>query len=126
MITLPGTDSRMIANNLTPYKPTHPGEFLKDELEAREITQRKFAELVGVPYTALNEILNGKRPMSVDFSLRVEAALGIDADWFINMQTRYNKQTAQKDTRLLKRLDTIRGLSAALAYTAPQTQGLRG
>lgn len=105
----------MIANNLTPYKPTHPGEVLKEELEERGISQRQFAELVGVPHTALNEILNGKRPMSVDFSLRVEAALGIDADLFINMQTRYNKQTAQKDTRLLKRLDVIRGMRAAMA-----------
>jgi addiction module HigA family antidote len=115
MITLPGTDPKMIANNLIPYKPTHPGEFLKDELEAREISQRKFAEWVGVPHTALNEILNCKRPMSVDFSLRVEAALGIDADLFINMQTRYNTQTARRDRVLSRRLDTIRGMRAAQA-----------
>jgi addiction module HigA family antidote len=115
MITINGTDPGMIANNLTPFEPSHPGEFLKDELQERGISQRQFAELVGVPHTALNEILNCKRPMSVDFSLRVEAALGIDADLFINMQTRYNTQTARRDRVLLRRLDTIRRMRTAQA-----------
>ena len=66
MITINGVDPRMRANNLTPFEPSHPGELLKDELRERGISQRHFAELVNVPYTALNEILNGKRPMSVD------------------------------------------------------------
>ena len=39
--------------------PTHPGDVLKEELESRHISQRKFAELINVPYTQLNEILNG-------------------------------------------------------------------
>jgi plasmid maintenance system antidote protein VapI len=33
----------MIANNLTPYEPTHPGEVLKEEIEYRGISQRKLA-----------------------------------------------------------------------------------
>ena len=40
MITLKGKDPKMIANNLKPFKPTHPGEVLKDELESRGISQR--------------------------------------------------------------------------------------
>jgi len=115
MITINGVDPKMIANNLTPFEPTHPGEVLKEELQVREISQKQFAELVGVPYTALNEILNSKRPMSVDFSMRVEAALNIDAELFINMQTRYNTQTARKDHNLSKRLEAIRKLCASLA-----------
>ena len=105
----------MIANNLTSFEPSHPGELLKDELQARGISQKHFAELVGVPYTALNEILNCKRPMSVDFSLLVEAALGIEADIFINMQTRYNTQTARRDTGLGTKLEAIRKICASLA-----------
>lgn len=114
MITINGVHPRMIVNNLTPFEPSHPGELLKDELRERGISQRHFAELVNVPYTALNEILNGKRPMSVDFSLRVEAALGIDADLFINMQTRYNTLTARRDTGLSAVLDRIRKAVAVL------------
>lgn len=114
MITINGVDPQMIANNITPFEPTHPGELLKDEIHERGISQKHFAKLVDVPYTALNEILNGKRPMSVEFSLRVEAALNIDADLFINMQTRYNTQTARKDSELTKCLEAIRGLCASL------------
>ena len=33
MITIEGVDPRMIANNLTPYRPVHPGELLKDEFK---------------------------------------------------------------------------------------------
>ena len=66
-------------NDLRPYMPTHPGEVLKDELQARGISQKKFSSLIGVSYTMLNEILNGKRPISADMSLLLEAALGIDA-----------------------------------------------
>ncbi|KAA6303316.1 MAG: hypothetical protein EZS26_000491 [Candidatus Ordinivivax streblomastigis] len=60
MITIPGRDPKMIANNLEPYYPTHPGEILKEEIEYRGISQRKLAAEMGVSYTVLNEILNAK------------------------------------------------------------------
>ena len=41
-------------NDLRPYMPTHPGEVLKDELQARGISQKKFSSLIGVSYTMLN------------------------------------------------------------------------
>lgn len=53
---------------------THPGDVLKEELEARGISQKKFSEVLSVPYTQLNEILNGKRPVTTDFALMMEAA----------------------------------------------------
>ena len=74
---------------------THPGAILKEELEAREISQKKFSELLSIPYTRLNEILNGKRPVTTEFALMVEAALGINPELLINMQTRYNMSVAR-------------------------------
>jgi addiction module HigA family antidote len=68
---------------------THPGNVLKEELESRNISQKKFSEVLGVPYTQLNEILNGKRSVTTDFALMVEAALGINPELLVNMQTRY-------------------------------------
>lgn len=46
MITIPGVDPKMIANNLEPYHPTHPGEILKEEIEYRGISQRKLAAVL--------------------------------------------------------------------------------
>ena len=37
MTTLNGVNPNMIANNLKSFKPTHPGEVLKDELEYRAL-----------------------------------------------------------------------------------------
>ena len=64
----------------------HPGDVLKEELEARGISQKKFSEVLSVPYTQLNEILNGKRPVTTDFALMMEAALGINPELLINYQ----------------------------------------
>lgn len=42
-MSLEGINANMIANNLKPFVPTHPGEVLKDELEFRGISQRGLA-----------------------------------------------------------------------------------
>jgi addiction module HigA family antidote len=95
-------------------KTTHPGDVLKEELEARGISQKKFSEVLSVPYTQLNEILNGKRPVTTDFALMVEAALGINPELLINMQTRYNMSVALQKKPLLSRLLDIKKACAAV------------
>jgi addiction module HigA family antidote len=114
MITLDGVDPRMIANNLTPYEPTHPGEILKDEIEYRGISQKKLAERMGMSYTVLNEVLNCKRALTTEYALLFEAALGIDAEPLVGIQTDYNIQTARKDKSFSERLAKIRHVAAIL------------
>ena len=93
---------------------THPGDVLKEELQARGISQKKFSEVLSIPYTQLNEILNGKRPVTTDFALMMEAALGINPELLINMQTRYNMSVARQKKTLLARLVDIKKISAAV------------
>ena len=93
---------------------THPGDVLKEELEARGISQKKFSEVLSVPYTQLNEILNGKRPVTTDFALMMEVALGINPEMLINMQSRYNMSVAKQKKPLLARLINIRKACAAV------------
>jgi len=112
MTTIPGVDPNMIANNLEPYFPTHPGEVLKDEIEYRSISQKKLAAEMGVPYTLLNEVLNGKRPVNTEFALLIEAVLGLDAEPLLKMQTRYNMLAAKKDKSFTDRLAEIRKVAA--------------
>lgn len=88
--------------------PTHPGDVLKEEIKSRGISQKKFAKLVGVPYTQLNEILNGKRPVSTDFALMMEVALGITPELLINIQNRYNMALARRKPALHTQLLNIR------------------
>ena len=93
---------------------THPGDVLKEELEARGISQKKFSEVLSVPYTQLNEILNGKRPVTTDFALMTEAALGINLELLINMQVRYNMSVARQKKGLLSKLIDIKRACAAV------------
>lgn len=104
----------MIANNLTPYEPTHPGEFLREEIECRGITQTKLANELGMKVSLLNELINGKRDFTIEYALMIEAALGIDADVWINLQTDYNKAKAKRDSSFMARLGNIRRIAAVL------------
>jgi addiction module HigA family antidote len=113
MVTVEGVDPRMIANNLMPFEPVHPGEFIKEEIESRGISQRKFAVQMGVAYSVFNEILNGKRPVTAEYALLIEAVLGIDAGLFIRMQADYNMQVVRRDKTFSKRLAKIRKVAAA-------------
>jgi len=113
MIQIQGVDPRMIANNLTPYEPTHPGELLKDEIEYRGISQRKLAAQVGVAYSVLNEVLNAKRPVSTEYALLFEAALDVESEMLIKMQADYDLQTIRQNKSWTERLANIRNVAAA-------------
>ncbi len=104
----------MVANNLTPAFPTHPGSVLKDEIEYRGISQRQLAREMGISVSVLNEILNARRPLNEKTALLFEAVLDVDAGPLLAMQTDYNIQTIRKDPSFLKRLSQIRRAVAVL------------
>ena len=81
----------MIANNLEPLEPTHPGDLLKDEIECRGISQKQLAADMGVSYTVLNDIVRGKRAINTKFALLCEQAMGIPASLLLNLQAEYDK-----------------------------------
>ena len=98
------TIKEMRANDMTPAFPTHPGDVLKDEIEYRGNSQRQLAEEMGIAYSALNEILNARRPVTEKTALLFEAALGVNADPLLKMQMRYNLQSTKSDTTFMARL----------------------
>ena len=114
MIKIDGVDPKMIANNLIPFEPTHPGQVLKDEIEFRGISQKKLAKEMGVSYTVLNEILNAKRSLNTKYAMLLEAALDLDAEPLLKMQTSYNLQMAKKDNRFMERINKVRKIAALL------------
>ncbi|RHL06520.1 MULTISPECIES: HigA family addiction module antitoxin [Bacteroides] len=100
------------ANNLQSFRPYHPGELVKEELECRDIKQKDFAKKFSLSYSALNEVLNAKRPITTEFALLLEAALGINADLLVRMQTDYNMQVARRNSSLLEKLNNIKKIAA--------------
>lgn len=112
MITVAGKDPMMIANNLKPFKPTHPGEVLKDELEYRGISQRGLAKKMGISYSVFNEVLNGKRALNTELAMMIEAALGVDAAPLLAMQNEYNMLMAERNESFMEKLMHIRRIAA--------------
>ncbi len=67
--------------------PTHPGEMLLEEfLKPLEISQMELAQRIGVSYPRVNELIHGKRGMAPDTALRLEKLLGMEAEFWLNLQ----------------------------------------
>ena len=101
-----------VANNMVSSMLIHPGEMIKDEIIARGLTQKDLAQKMGVSYTVFNEILNGKRPVTTEYALLLEAALGTDANIWLGLQADYNMQKMKQDRSFMKRLELIRKIAA--------------
>ena len=93
---------------MTSSELIHPGEMIKDEIIARWLTQKELAQQMGVSYTVFNEILNGKRPVTTEYALLLEAALGTNANIWLGLQADYNMQKIKQDKSFMKSLESIR------------------
>ena len=74
----------------------HPGEYLSDELEAREISQKAFAIIIQKSPTELNELIKGKRSLTPDRAVRISSALGTSLDMRLSLQETYTIATTKK------------------------------
>lgn len=80
---------------------THPGEVLSAELEERGITQKAFAQQIGMRPSHLSELINGKRNVTMAIADKLQEALGIDAQSWMNLQVQYNYDI-QKEVKRCK------------------------
>lgn len=51
-------------NDCVPCIAIHPGEIIKDELDAREMKQKELASFMGMPTSVLNDIIKGRRAIT--------------------------------------------------------------
>lgn len=73
-----------------PAEVFHPGEILLDELNARGWSQLEFAEILGRPYQAINEIVKGKKRITPETAKELSAALGTSAEFWLNLDSAYH------------------------------------
>src|SRR5437867_892476 len=68
-------------------RPTHPGELLREDvLPALGMSQGEFAAWIGVSRRTVNEVLQGRRPISIDLAHRLARALKTSPDVWLGMQ----------------------------------------
>jgi addiction module HigA family antidote len=72
-------------------------DLLFDELEARNITQAEAARAMGIPASRLTDIKKERKRISTDTALRLEKYLGVDADFWMRLQQRYELEKAGRE-----------------------------
>lgn len=73
-----------------------PGEALQEEIEARGISQRQLAARLGRPPQAINEIIRAKKAITADMAFGLGKVLGMDSQFWINLESDYRMTLARK------------------------------
>jgi addiction module HigA family antidote len=85
--------------------PVHPGEILLEEyLIPLGISQNKVGRDLGVPAQRINEIIRGKRAITVDTALRLAKYFSTTPQFWLNLQSHYDLEMAG-ETLLLERIN---------------------
>jgi len=81
-------------------RPTHPGEMFREEfLRPLCLTQRELSKRLGISYPRLSEISHRRRAMTSDTALRLEQLLGVDAQFWLNLQLAWDLCRARAHPR---------------------------
>mgnify|MGYP003460265715 CR=1 FL=1 len=78
------------------FAPVLPGEILLEEfLQPMGISQYRLAKEISVPQRRIGEIVRGKRTITADTALRLGRYFGMEAQFWLNQQTRYDLLRAE-------------------------------
>lgn len=64
-----------------------PGDFIKEEIDARGWTQEDLAKILGKPAPTVNQIIKGKRAIIADTAARLAAAFGTSPEFWMNLES---------------------------------------
>ena len=98
----------MIKNGLPAI---HPGEFLREILEERSVSQAQFARAIGVAPMRISHIVKGARPVTAELALLFGKAFGQTPQYWLNLQAAYDLKLAQR--AIGSRLKAVSEMAAA-------------
>ncbi|MCY4189832.1 MAG: HigA family addiction module antitoxin [Rhodospirillaceae bacterium] len=88
--------------------PIHPGETLREDLDALGMSAAELARRIEVPVNRITEILNGRRSVTGDTALRLGRFFGTSDEFWLNLQKLYELRLAeQKHGTTIARLPTL-------------------
>ena len=80
--------------------PVHPGEILRDEfLGPMSLSVYRLAQEIKVSRPRLNDVVLGRRAITTDTALRLGRYFGMTPEFWINLQTRYDLDVAERTLR---------------------------
>lgn len=71
-------------------RPVHPGEILRDELSALNLSASAFAKALAVPTNRITSILNEQRAVTADTALRLSRFFGTTPEFWMSLQASYD------------------------------------
>lgn len=77
--------------------PAHPGEILKEAIDDLGLTMNRLASAIRVPANRINAIVAGQRSITGETALRLARYFGTTPEYWLNMQTRYDLETARDE-----------------------------
>lgn len=86
-----------------------PGEFLKEELEARNWSQVEFSEIIGKDTRLVYEIIGGKRAITPETALIFSEALGTSPEFWLNLESQYQLSKVRTDRTEISRKAKVYG-----------------
>lgn len=106
------------------FSPVHPGRILRDDfLVPRGLTQVELAERIGVSFPRINELVNGKRGVTVDTALRLARLFGTTPEYWLNLQRDFDLSIALAGRlEVIRRIEPIAGTSEARVRWWPAGQ----
>src|ERR1700752_2554645 len=83
-------------NTRTPAEVFPPGEFLREELEARGWTQQELADILDRPPRLISEIIAAKRAITPETAKGFADAFGTAAEYWLNLESQYQLSKLQR------------------------------
>ena len=84
-------------NNNNLLDPITPGEILREDfMGPMNISINKLSRDLVVPPNRISEIVNGKRGITADTALRLERYFGVEAQFWLNLQSEYDLRMIQR------------------------------
>ncbi|KUO60437.1 hypothetical protein APF79_09080 [bacterium BRH_c32] len=76
-------------NTHKPYMNIGPGEFIKEEMEIRQWTNKDLAQVIGLSQKTISELLNNKQRITLDTACYLGSAFGQSPQYWLNLDNNY-------------------------------------
>lgn len=89
------------------FNPPHPGEGIKDDIEALGLTTAEAAQALGVSRQQLHRVITGTSAISAEMAVRLETVIGSNADHWMRLQTAYDLAQVRQKPEITKGLQKL-------------------
>lgn len=94
----------------TPAAPRHPGRILEEDFLSRlpeETTQGEVAERLAMSRPRLNDLIHGRRSVTLDTALRLARCFGTGPDFWLQAQMRWDLFQAGRSRAQMRQIERI-------------------